>query len=358
VRPDDTFTSGETDPRSPRAARAGLYLAAGAISLIVLAFAVYWPTLRYGFVGWDDDRNVIMNPMVVEPRGLCAIWTQVRGPAGLPNYPLFYTSFWLEYRLWAGNPTGYHATNIGLHALNAVLVLLLLRRLGLGPVAAWVCALLFTLHPMQVESVAWITERKNVLSGAFYLLAFLLYIRYRQTDRQAAYMLALLAYVAALLSKTASITLVLSLFLADCFVLTRGTRVTLDTVHAILRRLAPFISIGIVASLLLVAVEDRPTTTLSPVDRVLVAARAVWFYLGKLLWPSDLIPIYPPLVHYASRAGELASGDWASPRGGPDLALAARPPQPGALGLRTLPSHAAARARTRAVWFPQPLVRR
>ena len=163
----------------PRSSRLVTLLASVLLVLIVLG--LYWPTLRYEFVGWDDDRNVTMNPMVTTPRGLLSIWTTLRGPPGFPHYPLFYTSFWLEHLLWDTKPSGFHATNVALHALNAVLVLLVLRRLGQSLSVAWAVALLFAVHPMQVESVAWITERKNVLSGAFYLLAFLCYVRHRQT---------------------------------------------------------------------------------------------------------------------------------------------------------------------------------
>lgn len=293
-------TTGPTIETPAVRPRRPLALWVGGGVLVLAAAAVYWPALSYGFVGWDDDRNVTMNPMVALPAGLVPIWTNLRGPAGLPNYPLFYTSFWLEYRLWGPNPAGYHATNLVLHALNGVLLLALLRRLGMSRTAAWVVALLFAVHPMQVESVAWITERKNVLSGAFYLLAFLFYARHRQRGDRRAYGLALAAIVLALLSKTASVTLVGSLFLADCFLLRPGG---LPKPAAIVpgprilgraaKRLLPFAIVGAAASLLLVAVEDRPATTLSAGARPLVVGQVMWFYVSKLLWPAHLTPIYP-----------------------------------------------------------------
>jgi tetratricopeptide (TPR) repeat protein len=285
------LTPAEAEPRDPARAR-WMFVVGGAV-LVAAALLVYRPTLGYEFVGWDDDKNIGLNPMVVLPRGLATIWTSLRGPAGLPNYPLMYTSFWLEYRLWGATPGPYHATNVVLHALNAVLVMLLLRRLGLSRVAAWLTAVLFALHPLQAESVAWVTERKNVLSASFYLIAFLLYARYRAAPRPATYALALATYVAALLSKTASVTLVPSLFLADCLVFCDARRLTQQTAAQSIRRLWPFAVIGVAVSLLLVAVEDRPSSPLPWASRAPVAALATWFYLGKLAVPTDLIPIYP-----------------------------------------------------------------
>lgn len=271
----------------------------GAVVVVASVAALYWPALRYGFVGWDDDRNVTMNALVTRTDGLLPIWTSVHGPAGLPNYPLFYTSLWLEYRLWGANPAGYHATNVVLHALNAVLAGLVLRRLGAREGVAWGAALLLAVHPMQVESVAWITERKNVLSTAFVLAAFLLYLHHRHTGRAAYYVLALAAFAAALLSKTASVTLVGALLLADLLVVRDGAESTppsttpREHVWAALQRLVPFAAIGALASLVLVAVEDRPADTLAPGLRPLLAARVVWFYVAQLLWPGGLTPIYP-----------------------------------------------------------------
>jgi tetratricopeptide (TPR) repeat protein len=261
--------------------------------LVAAVLAVYGPTLKYEFLGWDDDINVVNNPVAVSGDGLVSIWTSRQGPQGFPNYPLFYTSLWAEYWLWGANPIGFHATNVALHALNAVLVLVLMRRLGLSRSVAWLTAGLFALHPLQVESVAWITELKNILSGTFYLTAFLLYARHRKTGGNAVYWLALVAFAAALLSKTASVTLVASLFLADYFIFGGVERGSRASVRQSFNRLLPFALLGVIAGGMLMGTEARPAEAAPLSCRPLVAASAVWFYAAKLIAPFGLAPIYP-----------------------------------------------------------------
>ncbi len=261
--------------------------------LVGISVAIYAPNLQAGFLTWDDDLMVLANPLVLSPNGLSAIWSRTAHTHGWPNYPLFYTSLWLNHRLWGLEPAAYHAANIALHVLNAVLVLAVLRRLGLGRVAAWLCAAAFALHPLQVESVAWVTERKNVLSGMFYLLALLLYVHHRRSGRWWAYGVAFVAFVAALLSKTGTLTLIPTLLIADWLVL-RGTKDTARrTLSASLLRVAPFVIAGVIAAIVLVGIEQPPQEPVPPMLRPLLAARALWFYLGKLLVPVGLCPIYP-----------------------------------------------------------------
>ena len=135
----------------------------------------YLPVLRCGYV-WDDDAYVTENRSLQSVEGLGSIWTNLR--AQPQYYPLVFTSYWIEYRLWGLEPAGYHATNVGLHALVAVLVWRVLVRLGLTAPIAWFTAAVFAVHPVHVESVAWITERKNVLSAVCYLAALLAYLKY------------------------------------------------------------------------------------------------------------------------------------------------------------------------------------
>lgn len=288
--PQPSSTSGQG---GARVSRSDWIWAAAAIAVVVAAVVLYWPALGYGFVGWDDDRNVTLNPRVVEPGGLVETWTSLRGPAGWPNYPLFYTSFWLEYRLWGADPRGFHATNLGLHAINALLVLLVLRSLGVGRAVCWVVALLFACHPVQVESVAWITERKNLLSTMLYLLSFLLYVGFHRDGRRVLYALAILAFAGALLSKITAVTLVGSLFAAECLVLEGGLRSIRERAARGAGRLAPFVAVGVVAAVLLGGAEDAPLDPVPLAARPFIAARAIWFYAGKLLLPLNLIPIYP-----------------------------------------------------------------
>jgi hypothetical protein len=141
--------------------------------LVAMALAAYWPATGCGYI-WDDDAYVVENEALRSAGGLWDIWTDVWETP--QYYPLVHSTYWLEYHLWGLNPAGYHVVNILLHALGAVLlwrVLALLRLPG-----AWVAAAVFALHPVHVESVVWITERKNVLSGVFYLAAALAYLHY------------------------------------------------------------------------------------------------------------------------------------------------------------------------------------
>ena len=145
-----------------------------ALGLVLLTFAAYAPALGAGFI-WDDDDYVTQNPLLRDTDGLRRIWLTTDTPQ---YYPLVFTTFWIEHRLWGSAPAGYHALNVLLHALNALLVAHVLRRLELR--GAWWIAALFAVHPVHVESVAWVTERKNVLSALFYLLAFASWLRFER----------------------------------------------------------------------------------------------------------------------------------------------------------------------------------
>ena len=141
--------------------------------LVVLVLVSYAPTYQAGYIV-DDENYVTENQTLRDRAGLWHIWSELG--ATPQYYPLVYTSFWLEYQLWELDARGYHIVNILLHALNALLLWIILRRLNLP--AAWLAAALFALHPVHVESVAWIAERKNVLSGVFYLMAVIAYMRF------------------------------------------------------------------------------------------------------------------------------------------------------------------------------------
>ena len=137
------------------------------LGLLLLTCLAYIPALSAEFI-WDDDDYVTANPVLQEGgRGLVRIWTE---PTSLPQwYPLVHTTFWLEAQLWGMSPAGYHIVNVLLHGLSAWVLLIVLRRLEVP--GALLAAAVFAVHPVHVESVAWVTERKNVLSLLFALLA-------------------------------------------------------------------------------------------------------------------------------------------------------------------------------------------
>ena len=133
-----------------------------ALVLVIVTFAAYQPTWRAGFI-WDDDDHLTANPAMTAPDGLKMIWSSL---AVGRYYPLTLTTFWVQRRLWGLHPLPYHLVNVALHAANGVLVFFILRRLRVP--AAWLAAMLWALHPVNVESVAWITELKNMQSGLFF----------------------------------------------------------------------------------------------------------------------------------------------------------------------------------------------
>jgi len=182
----------------------------GALLLILATVLAYIPAMQARFI-WDDDAYVYNtdHDVIKDPAGLKRIWTTAATPQW---YPLVFTTYWFEYRLWGFNPAGYHVVNILLHALAAVLLWRLLLYLKVP--GAWFAAAIFALHPVHVETVAWVTERKNTLSIFFYLIAFLAYLRFADRMEVWWYPFALAAFLLALFSKTVTCTLPVAILLA------------------------------------------------------------------------------------------------------------------------------------------------
>src|SRR6266480_2393849 len=261
----------------------------GALLAGVTIFA-YRPAWNGGFL-WDDDDYILKNDLLTASDGLQRIWFSFDSPS--QYFPLVYTTFRIERALWGLNPAGYHVVNVLLHVANALLVWRLLARLRVP--GAWLAGAIFALHPVQVESVAWITERKNVLMGFFFLLTLLTWVEFldQQTRRRwRLYLLALVLYALALLSKTTACTLPVALLL---ILRLRKKSVTKGT----LLQVVPFVVLGIAMGLLTIWWEryhqgtHGPLFALGSIERILIASRAVWFYFGKLFWPSNLTFIYP-----------------------------------------------------------------
>jgi tetratricopeptide (TPR) repeat protein len=256
--------------------------------LLIVTLAAYKPAWN-GQPIWDDDHH-ITRPELRSVNGLTRIWTELG--AAQQYYPVVHSAFWLEHRLWGDSTLGYHLLNILLRCLSAWLLLKILRRLAIP--GSWFVAAIFALHPVQVESVAWISELKNTLSGVLFFATILVYLRFDSGRRRHLYIAAFGLFVLGLMSKSVIATLPVSLLVV--FWWKRGR---LDRKQDIVP-LLPFFAAGIASGLFTAWIEqrfiiagDEGAFALTFVERFLVAGRAVWFYLGKIVWPVDLIFIYP-----------------------------------------------------------------
>ena len=307
----------------------------------------YYPALLAGFV-WDDVV-LVEEPAVHAWSGLWNIWFS---PADMHRevhyWPIVYTTFWLEHKLWGLDPFGYHLVNVLLYMVNVLLLWRLLRCLAVP--GAWAVAAVFAVHPMHVESVAWVMGRKDLLSGLFYMACALCWIRSMdgtggggidargspvpkkpplprsfwrrwwpldslRVPRPGLYLAALALFVAAMLSKSVAVTLPVAFAVLLWW---KNGRLTWTDAW----RIFPFFLVA-----LCIAVADLSYYTSGRVfpfeygfpERVLIAARALWFYAGKLVWPTDLAVVYPlwdidagdPLAWgYLVAAGAVAALLW------------------------------------------------
>ena len=265
-----------------------------AAAIIVLTIIAYGPALHGDFV-WDDNDYVSNNPALQSADGLRAIWFD---PMATPQYyPLVHSSYWLEYRLWGLDTFGYHVTNVALHLVSVFLLWRIL--LFLGVPGAGLVAAIFAVHPVEVESVAWITERKNVLSGVLYLSAMLIYLPLALDPGATPasrrwwwrYGAVCSLFVLALLSKTVTASLPAALLVL--IVWKRGSAKRSDVWP-----LLPLVVVGLAGGLLTLWLERHHVGAqgidwqLSPMQRLVIAGRALWFYAAKLVWPNNLTFIY------------------------------------------------------------------
>ena len=269
------------------------------LGFIIIAgtLAAYWPVFSAGFI-WDDDAYVTENPLLTAPDGWWRIWFSAHAQS--QYFPLVYSTLRFEYRLWGLNAAGYHVVNICLHAINALLVWGLLRRLALP--GAWLAAAVFALHPVQVETVAWVTELKNTESTLFYLLALFAWLRFCGGKGQGCYALALGLQLLALFAKTTACTLPAAMLLV---LWVKNEPVPLRRWLQVL----PFLGLGLGMGMLSVWWEghlgnyaDHLHLLGGPLDRLLIATHALWFYAGKVFWPVALTFSYP--------RWDLNSADW------------------------------------------------
>ena len=273
--------------------------------LVVAVFFAYQPALHGKFI-WDDESwTSNISSLLKNSSGLWLMWCK---PAALQQYsPLTGTTFWLDYQLWGFWTLPYHIENVLLHSFGALLFWRLLSRLQVP--GAWLAGAIFALHPVNTESVAWITERKNVLSLPLYLGALMAYGRFTRfwkagTDPasaidnslpqcRGAYALSFFLFLAALLAKSTAFSLP-AVILLICWWKRGRIRWQADVLPAL-----PFFMLAIGFSLLTSWLEKHHLGAMGTdwshpfSERCLIAGRALWFYAGKLFWPASLTFIYP-----------------------------------------------------------------
>jgi Flp pilus assembly protein TadD len=263
-----------------------------ALFLVAATVIAYLSVWRAGFI-WDDDLHLTKNPVIVGYLGFKSIWLT----SAATYYPLTLTTFWIEHLLWGLNPAPYHGVNVLVHAGCALLLWRVLGKLGIR--GAWLGAALWALHPVQVESVAWITELKNTQSCLFSLVSILFFLKWREVRDQAGgssgrwqYALALFCALLAILSKSSTVMLPVVLGLCWWW---RDSRWRWRN----LVPLVPFLLISAVGSGWTIWEQQFHARALGSewaqtwAERLIMAGRAVWFYLGKLVWPHPLVFIYP-----------------------------------------------------------------
>jgi len=258
--------------------------------LVVLGLVAFWRSVAFDFVNWDDVSYVHQNELIKSwsPSNLWGVATETV----TRNYgPLTIFSFLIDHSIWGLNPCGYHATNVLLHLANGVLVFLLLRQMTGNGFVAWLTAALFLVHPIQIESVVWISSRKGLLCSTFLLWAAIIRLRPEVTAKQDAWYVGLL--IAALLSKALAIVFPPIVLLYDLLIRRE------KSATAIARQVIP----GLFSLLLLLYTAGAQNTVLGGVRGhmefsllhiLAIDVTILWQYLGMLFCPTDLCVMYDP----------------------------------------------------------------
>ena len=274
----------KTNSRAPACLIIGVLLTC---AVVLIAYQPAWN----GKPIWDDDGHITKSELR-SVSGLARIW--IAPGATQQYYPVVHSVFWLAFLIWGNFPLGYHLINILLHILSALLLVKILRFLSVPFWTALLAGALFALHPVAVESVAWISELKNTLSGVFFLAAANMYLHFDRERKHGLYAVALGLFVLGLLSKSVVVTLPFTLL-----ILVWWKRRKIDLQRDIVP-LVPFFVFGFTAGLFTLWMEktfiigtDDYAFRYSIIERCLIAGRAFWFYLYKIIWPANMVFIYP-----------------------------------------------------------------
>jgi Flp pilus assembly protein TadD len=296
-----------------------------AFLIALLTIFVYLPALQNNFVNWDDDGYVYKNHHIqsIDFELFKWMFTTFRTSNW---HPLTWLSHAIDYAIWGLNPMGYHLTSIIFHGLNTFLVVLLIIRLinydrdkasitvenknfsnNTPLIAGAVTGLLFGIHPIHVESVVWISERKDVLYAFFYLLSILSYLKYTSSPLKKQkilnYNLCLLLFILSLMSKPMAVTLPVVLIILDFYPLGRlHLKSAFTSQRKVVTEKLPFLILSLASSVITIIAQQVggsvvPLWTHPFEDRLWIAIKALCFYLFKIVWPTDLVPLYPFPIH-------------------------------------------------------------
>jgi tetratricopeptide (TPR) repeat protein len=267
------------------AARSWPLVPAGLLLILLTTFLIYSPAMHGGLV-WDDDVN-LTRPELQSLHGLYRIWFDpVATARNSQYYPLVHTAFWIEHKLWGDDYVGYHLMNVLWHSIAVLLVYSIVKKLHIP--GALLAAAIFAVHPVMVESVAWMTEQKNTLSTVLYLGAMLVYLEFDESRLRSRYLISLGLFALALFAKTATVTFPFALLVVIWW--QRGRIAWRRDVLPLI----PFFALSFATGLMTVWVETKLVGAegsefeLTFLQRFLLAGRDVWFYLGKLVWPTNL----------------------------------------------------------------------
>jgi hypothetical protein len=281
-----------------------------AVIIAVSVLGVYWKSLDNKFLTWDDSKYIYENPLVNGYGGLTAIWSDIRSDRLLTHYyPFTITTFWIEKHLVdippiSGGPDEaegipapplFHVTQLVLHIVNSMLIFFVLRAMGAGLLVSAFTCVIFSLHPVNVETVAWLSERKNLLSSMFFWLSLLTYIRFRQGEAvtsgsrgAAKYSLSIFFFVCALFSKAATVVLAPVIICTDRLLDKRWT------MRSVIRSV-PFFAMWLVMGMVTAKREEMMAAPIH-IDllmRPFIAVSAIAHYFVKMVIPVNLAAIYP-----------------------------------------------------------------